>query len=122
MGENMEKDVDNKIAEIKLNLNKVNRQIDVNKAKLKAYDEKHETYIKLNRNLSKCVDLLRQSMEGNNVEKLFDSIDNDNYRNLIKETDDILEQKEATIKELRNLYDKKDDLEKEIKKEYEKEN
>ena len=106
-----DKVADNNIEQTKKALNNINNQIDYNKSKLKTFDEVQENYIKLNKDISKCIDILRQSISGRNVDKLFDSIDDENNKNLIKATDSTLEQREVISKELKEEYKKENEKE-----------
>ena len=115
--------MDDKIADNKIIYQKkreiinIEDRIDEKKATLKELDDVQEKYVSINKSISKCIDSIRKSIKGKNINNILDSIENDNNNNINIATDSTEEKKENIIKEIKNLNIQKDNKEKEIKKE-----
>ncbi len=120
--------MDDKIADNKIIYQKkreiinIEDRIDEKKATLKELDDVQEKYVSINKSISKCIDSIRKSIKGKNINNILDSIENDNNNNINIATDSTEEKKENIIKEIKNLNIQKDNIEKELKDEYRKEN
>ena len=120
--------MDDKIADNKIIYQKkreiinIEDRIDEKKATLKELDDVQEKYVSINKSISKCIDSIRKSIKGKNINNILDSIENDNKNNINIATDSTEEKKENIIKEIKNLNIQKDNIEKELKDEYRKEN
>ena len=107
---------DNKIFITRTEIEHINDQIDMSKSKLKSLDDMEEGFSSLSKNISKCVELLSQSMKGNNVEQKLGAIMDNNRIYYLKAMGSIDDERQEAKKKLKELYDQKDEMEK-LKKE-----
>lgn len=109
-------EADNKIFITRNEIEHINDQIDLSKSKLKSLDDMEEGFTSLSKNISKCVELLGQSMKGNNVEQKLGAISDNNRIYYLRAMGSIDDERQEAKKKLKDLYDKKDEMEK-LKKE-----
>ena len=112
-----ERQADNKIISTKKEMYYVNSQIDDKKDTLKYLDDIHSQYVSINKNISNCINLIRDSIKGGNINKILDSMEVDNNRNINKATDTIEDDRQRIQKEIKQLNLKKESLEREMKEE-----
>ena len=107
---------DNKILITRSEIENINDQIDMSKSKLKSLDDMEEGFTSLSKNIAKCVELLSQSMKGNNVEQKLGAISDNNRIYYLRAMGSIDDERQEAKKKLKELYDQKDEMEK-LKKE-----
>lgn len=112
------KKADNQIDINKQRINQIDSQIDSNKNKMRVLNEMEDGFSSLSMNIEKCVDLLNQSIKGNNIERKLGDISENNkvyYNNIMSSID---EQKIETNEKIKKLYNYKDNIEKEQRELY----
>ena len=103
---------DNKIFITRSEIENINDQIDMSKSKLKSLDDMEEGFTSLSKNIAKCVELLGQSMKGNNVEQKLGAISDNNRIYYLRAMGSIDDERQEAKKKLKDLYDQKDEMEK----------
>ena len=115
-----EKKADNKIIENKARIKEIDSQIDVEKGKGRQLDDMEEVVTSLNKNISKCLELLGKSVKGNNFDKKLTAYEAENRINYKKNMGNIEAQRELLQININRLYSEKDELLETIKEEEDK--
>ena len=110
-----EKKADDKRIENKNEMENINNQIDFNKEKLKKLDDLESDFQELKKLIDHTVELLGKSIKGGNIDKVLDSISDDNKKTFINVTKNIDEDRSEIESDLRILNEEKDNLTKENK-------
>ena len=117
-----EKKIDNKItvndyvSSYKEKINDINNQIDEEKNKMKNLNDMEDIVVSLNKSVETCVGLLRESMQGNNINNKLDSIEESNTINLNKVIGNIDIKRDDVKNNLFKLNNDKDNIEEEFRK------
>ena len=116
-----EKRIDNKIldtlADNKQKIKMVDEEIDVEKQKMKDLDEIEGIFVSLNSSISKCVELLSQSIKGESIDRKLGAIEESNkvsFNNSIYNIDSEIEEIKTRMK---RLYDEKDEYQERLREE-----
>jgi len=118
MDNSLDKKADNSIINIdKTKIKEIDSKIDLEKNKMKNLDDMEEIFVSLNKNISKCVELLGKSIKGNNITKRLNSIEEENKNNFARSIQNIEFEREKVKSNLSSLNDEKEDYEQKIKEE-----
>ena len=104
-----EKKADNSINK-KVKIKELDSKIDVEKNKNKQLDEIEEIVVSLNKNITRCLELLGASIKGNNTEKKLSAIESENNMNFKKNISNIELQREIVNNNINKLKNEKDKL------------
>ena len=113
-----EKVADNYIShkkEIKIIDNKINTE----KNKIKKIDSIEESFVSLNNNINKCIDLLSASIKGGNVEKKLDAIREESEISYRKSVEDLDAEREEINVNINRLSDERDFLSEKLRRDAE---
>ena len=116
-----EKTADNKVIETKYERNIIEENIDISKKTLKSLDQIEDCLASLDKNLSKCIELLSVSMKGKKASGILNRVNETktiDIKNSLSSIDEYREKEEKKIKEYKEQMDK---LDKEDRKKAEKE-
>lgn len=116
-----EKKIDNNIKTTKQIINEIDNKLSVEKKKIKKLDEMQETLYELNKNMTKCIELLSKSIKGPTTNNIFSDMENKNRIFYIKGSSVLDEETELSMKKIQNLYKEKSNEIAKSKKEQEKE-
>ncbi len=112
------KKADNQISYNRIQINRLDNEIDSSKSKIKTLNDMEEGFVSLSKNIEKCVELLSLSMKGNNIEGKLGDISESNQMYLKRVVSTIDDEKTTTNDRIKNLYEQKDNYEKEQKRLY----
>ena len=105
-----EKKADNKILETKAKVKEIDSKIDAEKDKGKDLDDMEEIVTSLNQNIAKCLELLGQSVKGNNYEKRLSAYQIENKINYKKNISYIESQRDQLKERISKLNEQKEEL------------
>ena len=112
------KRIDNEIKVHKQKINELDNKLSQEKAKLKKIDEMQESLYELNKNMSKCIELLSKSIVGPTTSRLFNNMEENNRMFYTKSTVILDEEASDTMKNINEIYKEKiDEIEKKRQKE-----
>ncbi len=97
-------------------INNIDSQIDVEKSKMKNLDDMEEIFISLNKNISKCVELLNKSIKGKSVSKKLNAIEENNKINFVKSMNNIDSEREEIKNNLIKLNKEKEEYQDKMNK------
>ena len=122
MDNNNEKKVDNRIISSKEKINKIDDELEFEKARLKKLDNMQEELHALNKSISKCIYLLSKSIKGPNTNVVFEDMNSSNHA-FIENAQATLEEEMAdSRKNIHTLYEAKEEIIKESRNNSQKEN
>lgn len=122
MNEKPQIKVDNRISTSKEKINKIDDELEIEKARLKKMDNMQEELHALNKSISKCIYLLSKSIKGPNTNNVFNDM-NDSNRMLLENANATLEEEMAdTKKNIHKLYEAKEEIIEEDRRKNQKEN
>lgn len=108
-----EKQADNRELTVKEKVNKIDDKLDAEKKRLQKLDDMQEEIVALNKNLTKCIDLLSKSISGPVTNNVFNDMHNSNRLFYVK-TSGIIDEESTNSKiNINRLYQEKDDVIKE---------
>lgn len=113
-----EKKADNKIIEVKKQINATEEKLADSRKKLRGIEDLEDNFSHLNKNLNICVELLNASVKNKTVCKKIDYMNEDSTVGYMRTSSSLWDEKETTKKEINNLNDKMDELTNEIKEIY----
>ena len=121
-----EKRIDNKIldtlADNKQKIKMVDEEIDVEKQKMKDLDEIEGIFVSLNSSISKCVELLSQSIKGESIDRKLGAIEESNKVSFNNSIYNIDSEREEIKTRMKRLYDEKDEYQERLREELNKGN
>ena len=98
------KKIDNEIKTQKQRINELDNKLSIEKAKLQKLDDMQESLYELNKNMSKCIELLAKSIIGPTTNRFFNEMENNN-RMYYKRGSMILEEESAsTMRNINKIY------------------
>ena len=112
-----EKAADNYMSEEKKEIKKIDNEIYNEKNKKNKIDNLEETFVSLNKNINKCIDLLYTSMKGGNVDKKLDSIREESEINYRRSVEDLDVERQRIDDKISQLSDERDELSDKIRQE-----
>lgn len=113
-----EKKIDNRIIEVKKQINYAEEKLIDSRKKLRGIEELEDNFSHLNKNLNICIELLNTSVKNKNVNKKIDYMNESNIVGYMKTSSTLYEEKELAEKEINKLNDEIDKLTDEIKEIY----
>ncbi len=116
------KKIDNEIKASRERINALDSRLNLEKSKLKKIDEMQESLYELNKNMSKCIELLSKSIVGPTTNRFFNDMENNNRAFYLKSNNLLEEETNDTMRNINKLYKEKvAEIEKGKQKEEEKE-
>lgn len=112
-----EKRADNKIIENKAKIKELDSKIDIEKNKDKQLDDIEEVVTSLNKNIARCLELLGDSIQGNNFDKRLDAYETQNRINYRKNINNIEAQRDYYKDRINRLNNEKEELLEDMKDE-----
>ena len=113
-----EKKADNKIIQVKKQINVTEERLADSRKKLRGIEDLEDNFSHLNKNLNICVELLNLSIKNKTVNKKIGYMNDDSTIGYKKTSSSLLDEKEMTKKEINDLNDEIDKLTDEIKELY----
>ena len=111
-----EKRADNYVNTDRSELKKIDNQISIEKNKMKRIDNLEESFVSLNNNINKCIDLLFASIKGGNVDKKLDAIRADSSKSYRRSISDLDNERTIINNNLKNLSNERESLAEKMRK------
>ena len=113
-----EKKADNEISTKKEMIDKIDDEVDKNKKMLASLDDIEENFNSLKNNIESCIDLLNESIKGDNIQRQLNRISEENVSNYNNSMKNIYDKREEVNNRLKELYNEKNNINVEIKDMY----
>ena len=113
-----EKKADNRIIEVKKEININEERLADSRKKLRGIEDLDENFSHLNKNLNICVEIINSSVKNKGVNKKINYMSEDSTIGFKRTSSSLYDEKEDTQKEIRNINDQIDKLSDEIKEIY----
>ena len=97
-------------------ISSLDSRIDGEKNRMKNLDEMEEMFVSLNKNITKCVELLNKSIKGKNITSKLNDIEENNRINFIKNMNSIDTERDQIKENLFRLNEEKDRVNDEVRK------
>ena len=123
--EEKEKHIDNRIIKdteesaYKKKIDSLNDKIDIEKNKINDINDMEDIIRSLNKSIDECVEILRESMSGNNVNRKLNNIEENNTINLNNAISDFDIKRDEIKKEISKLYSEKNSIEEDYRRKFE---
>ena len=110
--------INNDIYVTKKKISNIDNRIDIEKNKIKELDDMEELFMSLNKNISKCVDLLNRSVKGKTVNAKLNAIEEHNKVNFARSLNNIEIQRDEVKSNLVKLNEEKEKFQEILKEKY----
>ena len=97
-------------------ISSLDSRIDAEKNRMKNLDEMEEMFISLNKNITKCVELLNKSIKGKNIANKLNAIEENNKINFVKSMSNIDSERDEIKNNLIKLNEEKEEFQDEIRR------
>ncbi len=97
-------------------ISSLDSRIDGEKNRMKNLDEMEEMFVSLNKNITKCVELLNKSIKGKNITSKLNAIEENNRINFIKNMNSIDTERDQIKENLFKLNEERDRVNDEVRK------